>query len=418
MKSWVFALIFSTLLGNMSAHQVQMVTSHEKTNGVLLRIVVNNIPNVKNIAGWIGQENWFYLTLNEAVFAENVLANLKPTKPLLEVEGIQNEQSVQIGFLMPYQISDFEIFHSSSNRIFLIHIWNKLDHQKMIDIKNSENQNNNKIFSLPKNDLKGKPFYDSFIYAREKYGPEKYFVWYNNWYSTEDSLEEKIKKTEKVENLNIWKNHWTGDIKSENILKEEYGPTMPKENEETIPNEIESKKKEELYNSKVVNLKIKNETGVVKKTSDKKSLEKTLKSEKDIKSEKKKYSQKRSKKSSKDILSPNIKNQQKFINKESSEDLAAYSIMPNLDKRKTYLKIGCDMSNVYVFLDGKRIGKTPLNKKVQVSAGWHRIRIDIPGAKKFNKSGIPTPDFRDVYVTKGRTQKVTFKVLGKNDESG
>ena len=30
------------------------------------------------------------------------------------------------------------------------------------------------------------PFYDSFIYARDKYGPEKYFVWYNNWYSTED----------------------------------------------------------------------------------------------------------------------------------------------------------------------------------------------------------------------------------------
>ena len=42
------------------------------------------------------------------------------------------------------------------------------------------------MFSLPKQESKGSPFYDSFIYARDKYGPEKYFVWYNNWYSTED----------------------------------------------------------------------------------------------------------------------------------------------------------------------------------------------------------------------------------------
>ena len=66
MRNWFFILIFSTLLGNMSAHQVQLVTYHQKTNGILIRIVVSNTPDVNNIAGWVGQENWFYLTLNEA----------------------------------------------------------------------------------------------------------------------------------------------------------------------------------------------------------------------------------------------------------------------------------------------------------------------------------------------------------------
>ena len=104
--------------------------------------------------------------------------------------------------------------------------------------------------------------------------------------------------------------------------------------------------------------------------------------------------------------------------KKSSEDLAAYAIEPNLINRKTYLKIGCDLVDVNVYLDGRRVGKTPLSKKLPVSAGWHRIRIDIPGAKKFNKSGIPIPDFRDVYITKGRTQKVTFKFLNEQEEPG
>ena len=50
MRNWIFILIFSSLLGNMNAHQVQLVTHHEKTNGVLIRVVVSNVPEVDDIA--------------------------------------------------------------------------------------------------------------------------------------------------------------------------------------------------------------------------------------------------------------------------------------------------------------------------------------------------------------------------------
>ena len=50
MRNWIFILIFSTLLGNMNAHQIQLVTYHQKTNGVLIRVVVSNVPEVDNIA--------------------------------------------------------------------------------------------------------------------------------------------------------------------------------------------------------------------------------------------------------------------------------------------------------------------------------------------------------------------------------
>ena len=211
MRNWAFILIFSTLLGNMNAHQIQLVTFHEKTNGVLIRIVVSNIPEIDNIAAWVGQENWFYLTLNESVFAENVLESLKAKPPLLEIEGIQNQESVQIGFLMEHYISDFEIFHSPSNRVFLIHIWHKLDGSSIADMKSSENKNKNKIFSLPDKNSKGQPFYESFIYAREKYGPEKYFVWYNNWYSTEDKID--TSNQQRKDDLDIWEKHRSGTQK-------------------------------------------------------------------------------------------------------------------------------------------------------------------------------------------------------------
>ena len=409
MRNWIFILIFSSLLGNMNAHQVQLVTHHEKTNGVLIRVVVSNVPEVDDIAGWVGQENWFYLTLNEAVFAEDVLENLKASSPILEIEGIQNQQSVQIGFLMENFISDFEIFHSPSNRVFLIHLWHELDGGKIANIKMSEKNNNNKIFSLSDQNLNGRPFYDSFIDAREKYGPEKYFVWYNNWYSTEDEFdfaEGGNKKTKNKED--IWKKHWSGN-KSSPKEKTAFGPKLPFKNKKTNNNEmaIISDKDLKISSNKpktvAINENSKNEIKKIKKQilERKKALDKNEKS-----------------------LEPNEKVPEKQkvkprrVIKKSSEDLAAYAIEPNLINRKTYLKIGCDLVDVNVYLDGRRVGKTPLSKRLPVSAGWHRIRIDIPGAKKFNKSGIPTPDFRDVYITKGRTQKVTFKFLNEQEEPG
>ena len=404
MRKWIFILIFSTLFGNMNAHQIQLVTYHQKTNGVLIRVVVSNIPVVDNIAAWVGQENWFYLTLNEAVFGESVLEDLKAKPPLLEIEGIQNQESVQIGFLMEHFISDFEIFHSPSNRVFLIHIWHELDRVGITDIKNSENKNKNKIFSLSEQDSKNKPFYESFIDAREKYGPEKYFVWYNNWYSTED--EKDLDNKPKKDSLDIWEKHWSGTQKNKENLTDLYGPLIPKS--KTI-NRIDAK---EL---------IMDDNPVIEKPKEKiaeKKSEKNLEElEQDILKRKKEAKNKIKKASNKSNTS-NPVDQQKYIIKKTSEDLAAYAIEPNLEKRKTYLKIGCDLIDVYVYLDGKKVGKTPLKKKLPVSSGWHRIRIDVPGAKKFNQSGIPTPDFRDVYVTKGRTQKVTFKFLNETKDPG
>ena len=409
MRNWIFILIFSSLLGNMNAHQVQLVTHHEKTNGVLIRVVVSNVPEVDDIAGWVGQENWFYLTLNEAVFAEGVLENLKASSSILEIEGIQNQQSVQIGFLLENYISDFEIFHSPYNRVFLIHLWHELDGDNIADIKISEKNNNNKIFSISDQNLKGRPFYDSFIDAREKYGPEKYFVWYNNWYSTEDKFDPLRKENKKIKNeAEIWEKHWSGN---NSLLKDKatYGPKLPPNSQQpNITNEVLIINKEPM---KPVNS---TKTVVINDNSQ----EKIKRIEEQI-LRRKIASSKKEKTISSDKKAPEKQKVKKGrVVKKSSEDLAAYAIEPNLNNRKTYLKIGCDLVDVNVYLDGRRVGKTPLTKRLPVSAGWHRIRIDIPGAKKFNKSGIPNPDFRDVYVTKGRTQKVTFKFLNDQEEPG
>ena len=413
-------MIISSLLGEINAHKVQLVTYHQKTNGLLIRVVVSHVPEVGNIAGWVGQENWFYLTINNAVLDENVLDNLKAESPLLEIEGIQNQQSVQLGFLLEHSIVDFQIFHSISSRVFLIQIWRELDGRTITDIKHSEKVNINKIFYLPEQEATGQPFQESFVYAQEKYGSGKYFVWYDNWYSTESDNN----SVESVE-LDIWDKHWAGNEKINIIATEnlpdksatdiimadsqllQFGPPAPDSVSVNITKTI-SEDSDPISADEFRDVSLRNNPQKLSKPQ--KSL-----------SNKRERPEPRSKKikQKKSAAKSQKKKEQPKYTKIPEAKVLAYHLLPNVSGRKTFLKIRCDLIDVFIYLDGKKMGKTPLTSRVPVTPGWHRIRIDIPGAPKKNQYGIPLPDYRDVYVTKGRTQKVTFKFIqDKVENSG
>ncbi|GIS54773.1 hypothetical protein Ct9H90mP29_18150 [bacterium] len=195
-------------------NQVQLITMHKKSNGTLLRIVSSSIIDIENIAGWSGQENWFYITVNGTYLSPSAVEYIEFEPPIMDIEITENNESVQIGYLFERPIEDFEIFHSEASRVILVQVWESLNDSLRTEVQLSEGNNNNRVFSLPKKEAKGSPFYDSFVYARDKYGPEKYFVWYNNWYSTEDvpgddNPSDRNIKNEPIEKtLKKIQNHW------------------------------------------------------------------------------------------------------------------------------------------------------------------------------------------------------------------
>ena len=189
-KRYRYSLVLLAALfiaDSVQANEVQLITSHKKSNGTLLRIVTSNrIKDLDNLAGWIGNENWFYVTLNNTRLSDKLGELIEYSNPVISLEVSENRESVQLGFLFERSLEDFEIFHSEATRVILVQVWESVGDSIRSEVQLSENQNENRVFSLPKKEAKGSPFYDSFIYARDKYGPEKYFVWYDKWFSTED----------------------------------------------------------------------------------------------------------------------------------------------------------------------------------------------------------------------------------------
>ena len=89
--------------------------------------------------------------------------------------------------------------------MLLVQVWESLNDSLRTEVKLSEGNNNNRVFSLPKKRLKDHPFMIH-LYMLDKYGPEKYFVWYNNWYSTEDVPGDDNPSDRNIKNEPIEKN--------------------------------------------------------------------------------------------------------------------------------------------------------------------------------------------------------------------
>ena len=469
----IFLILFIVCINLIFSTQVQLITAHKKSNGVLLRIVTNSIVDIENIAGWKGQENWFYLTLNGSYLSPKALENLSFEPPLVDIEITENNQSVQIGYLFNTPIQDFEIFHSSASRVVLVQVWESLSDSLRSQVKLSEGTNSNRVFTLPKNESQGIPFYDSFVYARNKYGPEKYFVWYSNWYSTEDdSIDVDSKPSELKEDVeeSIVKN----DPKPLVVIRKQKieisGPPPPKRRlltKESIdisfildegmlksgvrrPRSVKALQEALLvlgydlgeggvYNDgvdgdfgpntedAVIEFQMNrgfntaNVDGIVGEGTHK-ELVRALSGQKPMVIstvlENKLVTEQRfgsviqqARETAKELLNqPPVTTQVKRETRKLSNSNEVNLLPVDLSNRKTFLKLSCNLEGADVFIDGSLIGKTPIPKKLSVSPGWHRVRVVDPDPPPRPEFAMSIPDYQDIYVPQGRTQKIRINL--------
>ena len=453
--------------------QVQLITSHKKSNGTLLRLVTSSVLDLDNIAGWVGQENWFYVTLNGTYLSPSAVEYIEFEPPLLDIEITENNESVQIGYLFERPIEDFEIFHSTASRVVLIQVWESLSDSLRSEVRISEGTNENRVFSLPKQEAKGSPFYDSFVYARDKYGPEKYFVWYSNWYSTEDdSIDVDSQPSELKENVEepIVKN----DPKPLVVIRKQKieisGPPPPKRRlltKESIdisfildegmlksgvrrPRSVKALQEALLvlgydlgeggvYNDgvdgdfgpntedAVIEFQMNrgfntaNVDGIVGEGTHK-ELVRALSGQKPMVistvPENKLVTEQRfgsviqqARETAKELLNqPPVTTQVKRETRKLSNSNEVNLLPVDLSNRKTFLKLSCNLEGADVFIDGSLIGKTPIPKKLSVSPGWHRVRVVDPDPPPRPEFAMSIPDYQDIYVPQGRTQKIRINL--------
>ena len=110
-KKYLFTLFIFSSITFSATNEIQLVTTHKKSNGTLLRIVTSRIMDIQDIAGWSGQENWFYLTFNKTVLGQSSMDYIVFEPPLMDLESTKNNESVQLGYLFERPIQDLSLIH-------------------------------------------------------------------------------------------------------------------------------------------------------------------------------------------------------------------------------------------------------------------------------------------------------------------
>jgi hypothetical protein len=110
-----------------------------------------------------------------------------------------------------------------------------------------------------------------------------------------------------------------------------------------------------------------------------------------------------------------VKTQIKRVTRKLQNSGEISLLPPDLTKRKTFLKLSCNLEGANVFIDGILIGATPIPKKLAVNPGWHRVRVVNPNAPPPQFS-MSIPDYQDVYVPQGRTQKIRINLPIEEEE--
>ena len=135
---FLYALLFS------QKYQLNSVSAISKSNGIIISLKTNILPNKNNISGWQANSGWFYLTLYEASLNDTTELIKTLDKDIIDLQIIDIEESLQIGLKLkkPIENYNFEFIEDKNKIIASLHY--STEYFAKIEPKNSSDYSQKK----------------------------------------------------------------------------------------------------------------------------------------------------------------------------------------------------------------------------------------------------------------------------------
>lgn len=98
--------------------QTKTVITHlnieNKKNGAFVKLFTTAQVESKHITGWTTDDNWFYITVLDAIADSGRVVNSKLSYPVSQIQVHNSEQSTQLALKINSPIDKFEFYQSKS----------------------------------------------------------------------------------------------------------------------------------------------------------------------------------------------------------------------------------------------------------------------------------------------------------------
>ena len=104
---FIFSYLFYHTFAFPEYYILESVSAKSKTNGILVYLKVDSLPNAENLTGWQSQNDWFYITLYQCRMIKSKQILKEIDSNILNFEMIENEESLQLGIKSRESIEQF-----------------------------------------------------------------------------------------------------------------------------------------------------------------------------------------------------------------------------------------------------------------------------------------------------------------------
>ena len=117
---YICIVLFGVILSIAFSNNIflESLEIESKTNGILLTLKMDSIPDQKDISAWQANSGWFYITLYKVKGDTSRLMPDNLQKGILDLQLIQGDESFQIGLRLKRTIENYEFsMNTKHNRI-------------------------------------------------------------------------------------------------------------------------------------------------------------------------------------------------------------------------------------------------------------------------------------------------------------
>ena len=117
---YICIVLFGVILSIAFSNNIflESLEIESKTNGILLTLKMDSIPDQKDISAWQANSGWFYITLYKVKGDTSRLMPDNLQKGILDLQFIQGGESFQIGLRLKQSVENYEFsMNTKHNRI-------------------------------------------------------------------------------------------------------------------------------------------------------------------------------------------------------------------------------------------------------------------------------------------------------------
>ena len=117
---YICIVLFGVILSIAFSNNIflESLEIESKTNGILLTLKMDSIPDQKDISAWQANSGWFYITLYKVKGDTSRLMPDNLQRGILDLQFIQGDESFQIGLRLKRSVENYEFsMNTKHNRI-------------------------------------------------------------------------------------------------------------------------------------------------------------------------------------------------------------------------------------------------------------------------------------------------------------